>query len=265
MPRAARSLRRRRRVPDTLLDTLAAQRATAATTAVEWRAPRPSCSACSGRARARRRRRRRALRRSRRRRHRSRPRRRRDRHAAAATPRRRALPPPRRLERLHSPASPPRAPYSTRARGHPAVAGPPSTATKVAVSRRLLGAPAAGKRRATRRARLRSPRRRRRRRERRPTRRRRRGKVFSLESNLFAKIVNRTRTDLYRGRGIVAPGASSPAHLHPSSSIDRIHLLSSSVLVGSRAAPSCQSRPRSWSAGSPASGSPSSPCCGSAA
>ena len=52
--------------------------------------------------------------------------------------------------------------------------------------------------------------------------------------NLFAKIVNRTRTDLYRGRGIVAPGHHHLLITIHQSSIDRIHLLSSSsVPVGS--------------------------------
>ena len=51
--------------------------------------------------------------------------------------------------------------------------------------------------------------------------------------NLFAKIVNRTRTDLYRGRGIVAPGHHHlliTIHHHPSISNPSVL---SSVLVGS--------------------------------
>ena len=51
-----------------------------------------------------------------------------------------------RLERLHSRVATARAILDARARGiRLPIAGPPSTATKVAVSRQLLGAPAAGK------------------------------------------------------------------------------------------------------------------------
>ena len=169
---------------DTLLDTLAAQRATAAATAVEvaraeaellcvqreGARPRPAAAAALS-----------------------------DVRAAAAIGRalddaETAMRQPlrladercrahlERLERLHF-ASPPRAPYSTRARGiRLPIAGPPSTATKVAVSRQLLSARRRARRqRATRRARRRSRhRRRRRRRARRAPRRRRRDIVQNL-------------------------------------------------------------------------------------